>query len=292
MKNLDSVSTGVAGCPHCDGVGVRVAGSDQLARAEVCSCVVRCAPGKPVMEGCDGYGTRRVRIDGVMRTGRCRCMILPDRARLFTDAGVPARHARSTFTNFRHDPVDFPGIAPAYHASLSWVEEHVPGHETRGLVLHGDVGVGKTHLLVAIVRALTLQQGVRARFVEFSHLLAQIKAGFDSGKGESQVLGPLVQVPVLAIDELGKGRGTDWEVTIIDTLISQRYNAMRTTLATTNYSPAASTGTSSPNLAGFGSGPALIDRVGVRVFSRLREMCQFVPVRGDDFRSNPRRIAY
>ena len=291
MSNLEAVSTGIAGCTRCEGVGVQVLGTGQHAQAEVCECVTKCTPRQTLLEGCDGLGSRTVRVDGVLRTGRCRCNMLPDRARLFSDAGIPTRHARSTFASFRHDPVELPGIAPAYHASLSWVEDHLPGQESRGLVLHGDVGVGKTHLLVAIVRALTLHHGVRARFIEFSHLLSQIKAGFDAGKGESQVLGPLVRVPVLAIDELGKGRGSDWEVTIIDTLISQRYNAMRTTLATTNYMPVAATGTSAPNLAGFSSGPALVDRVGERVFSRLREMCQFVPVRGEDYR-NPRRMAH
>ena len=30
---------------------------------------------------------------------------------------------------------------------------------------------------------------------------------------------------MLAIDELGKGRMTDWELTIIDEVISRRYNA-------------------------------------------------------------------
>ena len=68
----------------------------------------------------------------------------------------------------------------------------------------------------------------------------------------------------------------------------RRYNAMRPIIATTNFAPGAATGGAVANAAeralGSAAAPTLRDRVGDRVYSRLRETCDFVPVLGDDYR--------
>jgi len=177
----------------------------------------------------------------------------------------------------------------------SYLSRYKPGDVNLGLVLWGDVGRGKTHLLVAMLRELIFQHGVTARFAEFSHLLSDIKAGFDRKEAISSLLDPLVTVDVLAIDELGKGRNTEFELQIIDELISRRYNASRTILATTNYPPGPSQGRGTGDLVAE-SLPALVDRVGDRVYSRLTEICDFCQLRGEDYRSkiasrSPDRLA-
>ncbi len=283
---------GEPGCPLCHGQGYVVEPGKLHAVARVCDCVPRCTL-------CDGLGNREVVIKGVARMGRCRCRVLPDRVALFNKAGIPARHARSTFDSY--DP-SAAGASANYHIARTVLEQYVPGQENRGVVFFGGVGRGKTHLLVAILRELVMLYGEEVLFVEFSNLLSQLKAGFDQGVGEATTLRPLVQVPVLAIDELGKGRCTEWELTIIDVLISHRYNAMATTMATTNFKAAHATGQTEINLTVYGgsnsasgtpgklSGPTLGDRVGERVFSRLKEMCSFAPFFGDDYRDGRRGL--
>ncbi|MCB9746268.1 MAG: ATP-binding protein [Alphaproteobacteria bacterium] len=236
---------------------------------------------------CKDTGLRVIERDGVEVAGRCRCQLLPDRLELFNKAGLPARHLGSTFGSFNRD---LPGVALGHDAVRGWTDSYQLGQENKGLVLFGEVGRGKTHLMVAALRRLIFRYGVPCRFVEFSHLLADLKEGFDRGKPEATLLGPLSEVEVLAIDELGKGRRSDWELGIIDELISRRYNAMKTTLATTNYgvkAQAAPRGGANryaePNLAQV-TQQTLAERVGERVYSRLREMCSFVPVVGEDYR--------
>jgi DNA replication protein DnaC len=213
--------------------------------------------------------------------------MLPDRVELFNRACIPSRHAGSCFASFH--PERNPGVQLGYRMCDEWLQGFKPGLENKGLILYGGVGRGKTHLLVAMLRALTLEHGVEARFVEFSHLLSQLKEGYDNGLGEASTLTPLVRIPVLAIDELGKGRGSEWELGIIDQLVSHRYNALGTILATTNYEPNAPSGLPEPNLAQPELGQTLGDRVGERVLSRLREMCSFLRLRGDDYRQLGRR---
>lgn len=272
-------------CPACAGRGYVVEPGRFHATARTCECVPACTR-------CGGTGFVPVVLDGSRYMGRCRCQALPDRIALFNKAGIPARHASSTFESYDRS---VPGAEANYRMARTLLENYTPRQENRGAVFFGRVGCGKTHLLVALVRELIMVHGEEVRFVEFSHLLAQLKAGFDEGVGEATILRPLVEVPVLAIDELGKGRGSEWELTIIDALISHRYNAMATTLATTNFRPGHVTGQVEANLATFHSrpshglqGPTLADRVGERVFSRLKEMCTFVPFSGEDYRTDRR----
>jgi DNA replication protein DnaC len=145
-----------------------------------------------------------------------------------------------------------------------------------------------------------LRRGTTARFVEFTHLLTDLKLSFE-GRGDSaSLVEPLYKVDVLLIDELGKGRCTEFEHTVLDDLVSRRYNAGLTILATTNFDPKLpATGQPVANLAratgpdgAAALRPSLRDRVDPRVFSRLQEMCDFLPVSGPDHREQagrPRR---
>ena len=260
------------------------------AQGEVCVAQIGLRPECPL---CGGSGRARIETEGVITMGRCRCQRLPDRIQLFNRSQLPARFAAATFVSFAQDPsgqlkdLD-PSSIRALGECSQWVEAFDPTQENRGLVLHGPVGRGKTHLMVALLRELIFRHGVEVRFVEFSRLLSMLKEGYSSGRSDAGILGDLATVPVLAIDELGKGRLSDWELAVIDEVISRRYNAMGCTIATTNYKPGEVTGFESANLS-TAKGPSqnLADRVGDRVYSRLCQVVDFIEVSGKDHRKQP-----
>lgn len=261
--------------------------ADYTITAEGLFAVARVRPDLPPCSRCDGSGRATQIIDGVVTVGRCRCRMLHDRVELFNRASIPARHGSSTLRSFKRKS---PDQERAYDAVKSWLRAYKPGQHNRGLLLFGEVGRGKTHLLVAALRELILRHGVQARFVEFTHLLSELREGYDQGRSEEALIGSLVQVEALAIDDLGQGRRTDWEISILDSLITRRYNLMRTLIATSNYAPGPSDGLSEQNLAS----PRklkLVDRVGERSYSRLNELCSFVPVTGEDYRIVNSRLA-
>lgn len=238
----------------------------------------------PPCPWCAGQGRREVEVDGVLRVARCRCQRLPDRVALYNAARVPSRYAAATLASFR---ADLPGSAPGAMAVRLWLDHFRPGAGQRGLVLYGAPGRGKTHLLAAALRELVFRHGVAARFIEFSHLVSAIKEGWDRNAREQVTITPLVEVPVLAIDELGKGRKTDFELAVIDEILTRRYNAQGVTLATTNFEPRQAprrAGETPSNLSVAGT-EVLAERVGERSFSRLREICDFAPVLGEDYRT-------
>ena len=289
MEDLPAAARPALDCPLCRGSGFRTVAVDERAVASPCSCIPSCLR-------CHDTGRVVVRTEQGVRTGRCRCQLVPDRVGLFNYAQIPGRYASADFVSFSEGATAIgKGQAqnPKFEAFLqvmTWSKGFDPKQENRGFVLHGLVGRGKTHLLIATLRDLALSHGVRVRFVEFSRLLGLLRQGFEQGRSGANIMQELVAVPVLGIDELGKGRLTDWELSVIDELISRRYNAMKCTLGTTNFRPGTVTGAMPANLASASAGlQSLGDRVGERVYSRLREMGDFIEVGGHDYREFKRR---
>ncbi len=266
-------------CKICRGTGHVIRPVGEAAQAVLCTCVTRCTK-------CDDTGWIPATDDLRGPRKRCLCAHAKRRMQLFDDAHIPARHAASTLARF--EPTSRQQ-AQVLNRATTYLASYQPGQPNRGLVLHGDVGRGKTHLLCSLIRELTLEHGVSARFVEFSHLVQDLKVAFERGGGAADLFDPLVRVDVLAIDELGKDRNTEFEGTVVDEVVSRRYNADATILASTNYEPGPSSGRTSPNLTQpKATAPRLVDRLGARVYSRLEEMCDFFSVVGDDYRQRHR----
>lgn len=280
LEDLPAAASADPNCDLCDGTGIVVAPEAERAVATVCECLGECLR-------CSDGGRVIAIVDGAVRTGRCRCQLPADRARLFNAAHMPGRYADASFGSFMRGALRA-GDTDKQHSLTSvtqWLTRFRPHESNSGLILYGAVGRGKTHLLVAILRDLALDKGVPVRFVEFTRLLSMLRAGFSEGRSGNTLMDELVAIPVLGIDELGKGRLTDWELTVIDELISRRYNAMACTLGTTNFHPGPATGAPPPNAALVDRSPqSLGDRIGDRVYSRVAEMGDFVEIGGIDYR--------
>lgn len=252
-------------CLRCAGKQFVVGTRGGLARATRCP---KCAAVCPL---CQGSGYHFV-VDehGYEAAKSCRCVGLDARIEAFNRARIPSNHAHAALAPSSFKTRGNRSLSAAQRDAWKLAKEFKPG--TRGVLYHGPCGSGKTHLMIGILRHLALERGVRVRFVEFMHLLADLKARFNDPQRYGDPLADLVDVPVLAVDELGKNRGTEWETGVLDELISKRYNANRTTLFTTNLQP---TGDAQNSLR---------DRVGERIYSRLVEMCQFEPLQAEDYR--------
>lgn len=262
-------------CDMCSGTGLAVKPGTLFLTTEPCACTGPCP-------SCHGTGWIKVGQGFRAPLRRCGCAESASRAERFNTARIPSRYADARLPEVDRSGHRFLTFTMAYQFTDRWTRHDPP----RGFILHGPVGTGKTFLLAAVVRHLVLQRGASARFIEFSHLLSDLKSAFDRGGGAADLLDPLGRVDVLAIDELGKGRNTEFELSLIDDLVSRRYNGALPILATTNYEPGAATGRAVANLAEAHTlQPTLGDRVGDRVWSRLRELCDMAPMPGDDKRA-------
>jgi DNA replication protein DnaC len=217
----------------------------------------------------------------------CACDRRAKRVARYNAAGLPGVLAHATFDNYR--PAR-PAQDEARRVAMHFAHHYDKTGANKGFILSGPVGTGKTHLLAATLGHLVLELGVEAQYKEISLLFADIRRGFQEGKSGGEIIRPLSEVAVLAIDELGKGRGSPFEMDTLDELISRRYNAGRTTLFATNYSLEPER-QSVRTASGYRKtedvknvlreGELLRERVGERIYSRLCEMCTFVEMSAD-----------
>ncbi|MBA4185491.1 MAG: DNA replication protein DnaC, partial [Acidobacteria bacterium] len=85
---------------------------------------------------------------------------------------------------------------------------------------------------------------------------------------------PVFDAEVLVLDEIGASKPTDWVRDTMAHIINMRYNDKKLTIFTTNYLDERRAE----------KDETLEDRVGVRLRSRLFEMCKTVSMSGEDFR--------
>jgi DNA replication protein DnaC len=274
-------------CAECGGTGYvveQVLG--EASRARRCTCQTACTR-------CKGSGYVLVPSGQTAVAQPCACRHLDERIALFNHIGIPPVIARASFQNPR---TWHPGQVHAKGVAEAYAHKFRLDQPTRGYLLYGRPGGGKTHLLASTLRHLALERGVASRYVEFLLLLSDIRAGFNANRSHMEILKPLLSVPVLAIDELGKERGTEWERSMLDELISRRFNSGLSTIFATNYfmtadehpvreEPGRRVSTRSPEFAREAEAMTLPQRVGDRIYSRLKEMCEFVKLDpGNDFR--------
>jgi DNA replication protein DnaC len=227
--------------------------------------------GAPVVcSFCHGTGMEVVPGKGARR---CLCRTQDAHSKLIEAAGIPQRYERCSLASYRPAASDATQLRAFQYA---WrLAKEYPVVE-RGLLFNGPVGVGKTHLAVAVLRELMEKKGARCLFYEFGALLKEIQDSYNPAAqtSELKLLAPVFGADVLVLDELGASRPTDWVRDTMAQVIGARYNERKLTIFTTNYGDERRRP----------SEETLEDRIGTRLRSRLYEMCRTVFVGGEDYR--------
>ena len=220
-----------------------------------------------VCSKCFGSGMEVVAGKGARR---CECRKQKSHTNQLDKTRIPKRYENCHFHSYR---IMNPSQERAFKYSSKLTMEY-PAVE-RGLLLMGTVGVGKTHLAVSILKGLT-ERGFNCLFYESGSLLKEIQNSYNvnTQTSELKVLSPILEAEILVLDEIGATKPSEWVRDTMANIINTRYNDKKLTIFTTNYLDEKRTEREE----------TLEERIGVRLRSRIFEMCRTVPIGGEDFR--------
>lgn len=185
-------------------------------------------------------------------------------------ADIPPRRRDNTLDSYPYQRL--PGFLRAKLFLAEW-------DERRGLVLKGGFGTGKTGILVGLLSEIAQQWARdpenthRLRFLTCPDLMGFLRDGFDHDRKDSYAerLYQLRTVRLLAIDDLGAERATDWVREQLFEIINHRYEHRLPTFITTNYGL-----------------DELAERIEPRVLERILEDAEVIDVDGPNLRRGAR----
>ena len=200
----------------------------------------------------------------------CKCRKQKSDTNSLDKARIPKRYLDCHFHNYKIlNPTQDRAFRFASNLAMNY-----PAND-RGALFMGTVGVGKTHLAVSILKGLT-ERGFNCLFYEFGALLKEIQSSYNASTqtSELKVLAPIFDTEILVLDEIGASKPTDWVRDTMAHIINTRYNDKKLTIFTTNYLDERRNEREE----------TLEDRLGVRLRSRLFEMCKTIIIGGEDYR--------
>jgi DNA replication protein DnaC len=227
---------------------------------------------------------------------RCDCR---DQVRvdgIYAKAGIPERFKDAEISTFKID-VDDKHLAKLALARLTAevFAEKFPVVDPPGLLITGHVGSGKSHLAIGILKHIIRERKFTSVFADFRELLKRIRYSYNPEHAETEhsVLAPYLAADVLVLDDMGAEKDSDWVEETIGYILNARYNAKRSIIITTNLTLAppilaeeAKDRTASASAQRAMRVDTIGDRMGVRIYSRLAEMCKHVDLStGYDWRN-------
>ncbi len=216
-------------------------------------------------EICDGSGFVFDESSNTAFDCRCRAgQIVRAKARSLS-AVIPRRYRDVAFDRWPVTEID-PPIVAATRRFTDAIESKLDAG--RGLWFMGQVGTGKTTLAMLVSQA-ALEAGRSVAIYSLPRLLNEIRDTHRAERSHVDLLDRLTAVDLLHIDDVGAERTTDWVLEELYSIVNARYEDQRSMVITTNIVDHA----------------ALCEQIAERTVSRLTEMCDQLPLAGDDKRT-------
>ena len=178
--------------------------------------------------------------DGILRIEPVTCIPyrkhLADeqQARLRSFSGMTEDHKTFTFETYPKEQ------AERHRSIYQWaleIAETYDGGRAKGLYLYGPTGIGKTHLMLAILNRLN-ERGVTSVFVRADGLLDRLREAIRADEDVDAVLERFATAPALGIDEFAQERFKEFGLESLLKILNARVQSGKLTLFTSNFHPA------------------------------------------------------
>jgi DNA replication protein DnaC len=215
---------------------------------------------------CDGGGLIFDESTNTAYNCKCRQQLIARRQARSLSAVVPKRYRDASFDRPPVTDIE-PAIVSATRRFANAVEQRLD--DGQGLWFMGPVGTGKTTLAMLVSKA-ALAAGRSVAIYSLPDLLRKIRQTFDTGSHED-LFEQLTAVDLLHIDDIGAEQTTAWVLEELYSIVNARYEDCRSIVITTNILDR----------------DALCEQITERTVSRLTEMCDELPLVGEDRRMDP-----
>ncbi|PPV16059.1 hypothetical protein AWN73_10835 [Clostridium butyricum] len=91
------------------------------------------------------------------------------------------------------------------------------------LALLGDSGVGKTHLLVALINNFVSKQSVKVVYMSYIDAITELKQNVLNGEVYQRIIRKYKNAEILAVDDLFKNGYTESDLRIMSEIVNYRY---------------------------------------------------------------------
>jgi len=195
--------------------------------------------------------------------------------------GIKEQYEKATLDNYK------PSNSSQYEALEAC--RKLNSREITKLVLLGSNGVGKTHLASALVK---YNNGLLITAYE---MFATYRACFSANYkyNELEIIKRLSEVPLLAIDEFGRTKGSEAEENFLSVVIDNRHSNNLPTLILSNLIRKRDCVFFDPNntdkCKSCNRNQCLESRITKDVLSRLRENSNVILINGEDYRKGGNR---
>jgi DNA replication protein DnaC len=196
---------------------------------------------------CERQAQERIAAQDAERAREQRAAVAKARLECnLRNCGLAGRNLRASFQNFT-------ATTPKQREVLDAVVGFAKTFTTTsggGLWLLGLPGTGKTHLGAALVSNSIRERSLAACMHSFGQIQTMLRARWSNSKESrsfweiedglettDQLLEHLGTVPLLVLDELGVGRGTDAELETLFQIVDRRYQLERPTVMLSNLKP-------------------------------------------------------
>lgn len=151
-------------------------------------------------------------------------------AELMANNGVTGIFEGVSIDTFIADPLQDPGKLHVRGMVMAWLSGSF-----RNIILSGNPGTGKTLLAsIAITEACRLMR--TAFYITEQKLYRTFRSVVQYPEKEGQLVKQFASFDFLAIDELGRSAGTEYEARLLAEVIDDRYKDNKPTLFCTNMS--------------------------------------------------------
>jgi DNA replication protein DnaC len=158
--------------------------------------------------------------------------VLPEFADIEKHLAIPPLFADAYFATWKAG-----ANAEAKKTALTWAHSR----ESKGLLIHGETGTGKTMLAVAALRERARFTLTRGAMVNMAEVLEDMRTAYRTQSWSGRLYEKARTAPLVLLDDLTPGAGVkvnEWSTGLFYNLFNHRYNHKLPTVITTELVPA------------------------------------------------------